>query len=68
MGVATQYDMTAATAVAAVGTALGHIFGPVEVARAGAALARAAQYLYIVDEIGVCHRWGFYGYNGVAPG
>ena len=51
VAVAAEDDMTAATAVAAVGTALGHVFGAVEMARAGAALARAAQYLDVVYEV-----------------
>ncbi len=39
VAVAFEYDMTAATAVSAVGAALGHIFGAMEVAAAGTALA-----------------------------
>ena len=49
--VAAQYHVTAATAVAAVGSAFRHIFGAVEMTRSGAALARAAMYLHVVDEI-----------------
>ncbi len=55
MGVAAQDDVTAASAVAAVGSTLGYIFGTMEMARAGATLARAAKYFDVVDEIGVSH-------------
>ena len=51
VGVAAKYDVAAASAVATVGASLGDVFGAVKVARAGAALAGAAKYLYVVDEI-----------------
>ena len=60
VGVALQVHVAATAAVAAVGTALGHIFGAVEVPAAGAALARAAQYLYIINKIRICHLSVFY--------
>ena len=49
--VAPENDVSSAAAVSAVGTTLGHVFGTIEMARAGAALSRAAEYLHIVDEI-----------------
>jgi hypothetical protein len=55
VGVALQVHVAATAAVAAVGTALGHVLGAVQVGRAAAAVAAAAQYLHIVDEIGFCH-------------
>ncbi len=51
VAVAAQDYVAAAAAVAAVGAAFGHILGAVEVARAGAALTRAAQYLDVVYEV-----------------
>ena len=53
--VALEDDVAATAAVTAVGTSLRHIFGSVEMTRAGTALARAAQYLYIVYEVRICH-------------
>lgn len=47
--------MASAASIASVGASFGYIFGPVEMARAGAAFARTAKYLYIVYEIGVSH-------------
>lgn len=57
MRVAFKYDMTATTAIAAVGSAFGHIFSTMEVSATGSALTRAEVYLYIINEIGICHNF-----------
>ena len=49
--VSTQYNMTAATAVAAVRTAFGHIFGTIKMARTRTAFARPAKYLHIIYKV-----------------
>ena len=49
--IATQDDITAATAVAAVGTAFGDVFLPTEVQRTCTAFARAAEYLYVIYKV-----------------
>ena len=50
--VATQDDRPAFTAITAVGTSLGQVFGSVQVHTARAALTGAAINLHIVDKIG----------------
>ena len=49
--IATQDDITAATAVAAVGTAFWDVFLPTEVQRTCTAFARAAEYLYVIYKV-----------------
>ena len=51
VAVAAQDDVAAASAVAAVGSALGHVLGAVHVCGTPAALARAAVYLHVVNEV-----------------
>ena len=53
--VATQIDMPATPAVAAVGSAVGHVLGAVHVHAAPSASSRAAAYLYVVNEIAFRH-------------
>ena len=51
LGVTAQDDVAAATAVAAVGTALGNVFLTAEMQRARTAFARAAEYLHIINKV-----------------
>ena len=53
-----QDDVTAPAAVAAVGAALGHILGPVQMGTAGASVPAGAKDADVVYEVGFCH--GFY--------
>ena len=53
--VATEIDAAAFTAVAAVRTAVWLVFHVAQVHGTFTALARAAVYLNIVNEIGFCH-------------
>ena len=46
-------------AIAAVRSALGQVFGAIEMARTGAALSRAAQYFHIVDKVAFSHYIAF---------
>ena len=55
IAVSAQDDVASPAAVASVGAAFGHIFGSVEMPASGSSLARAAKYLYVVYEVGVCH-------------
>ena len=51
VAVALKDDMTAATAVAAVGSTLRHIFGSVIMPAAGTTFTRATKYLDVIYEI-----------------
>ena len=51
LGVAAQDDVATATAVAAVGTALGDVFLPAEVQRTRTSFARSAEYLDVINEV-----------------
>ena len=55
LGITAQDDVTAASAVTAVRTALGDVLRPVKVHRSRAAVSRCAVYLYVVYEIGIGH-------------
>ena len=55
LAVAAQNDAASVASVAPVGTAELDELLPAKMARAGAALARAAEYLHVVYEIGRCH-------------
>ena len=47
--------MAATSPVTAVGTSLRDIFRPVQVRRSRAAVPGRAEYLYVVNEVAVCH-------------
>lgn len=53
--VASQIDITAPSAVPAVGSAVRHIFGSVKVYGATSAFSRPAVYLHIINEITFSH-------------
>ena len=55
MAVAFEDYMSAAAAVATVGASFGYVFGPVEVARACAALAAPAEDLNVIYKVGFSH-------------
>ena len=57
LATAADYDMTATTSVAAVGTTLLDILDVAEVRRAGATVARTAVYLDVVYEIRCHNKW-----------
>ena len=55
LGIYAQDDVAAPAAVTAVGTALGDVFGPVEVSASGAAVTAGAEDAYVVYEVTFCH-------------
>ena len=55
VAIAAKDDMSSSSAVAAIGSAFGHIFRTVEVHATWSAFARAAVDLYIIDKRGRCH-------------
>ena len=55
VAVGAQDDMSAASAIATVGTSLGQVLGAVHVCGASSSPTRAAIYLYVIYEICFCH-------------
>ena len=55
VAVATQDDVSASSAVAAVGASIRHVFGASHVCGTSSALTRAAIYLYVVYKVRFCH-------------
>ena len=55
VAVSAQDDVSAASAIATVGTSVGHVLGTAHVCGAPSALARAAIYLYVIYKVRFCH-------------
>ena len=68
LAVALQDDTAALAAVAAVGTAESHEFLAAEMRRAGSAVTRTGEYLYVIYKIRSCHNVPYWGAKTVQAG